>query len=60
MELTDNDYYLIMESLKYTILKFESYTFLPNFEENWKYKNKRIEEISFLIQKINKIKKGLK
>jgi hypothetical protein len=46
---TTKDWELILESLKYTRLKFEEYDKYPSIE----FKQKRIEEVNHLISKIN-------
>ena len=50
--LTFEDWNMIYESLKYTKLKFEDYQLYPSQE----FKQKRIEEVARLMQKISAIK----
>lgn len=54
-DLTIHDLDLILESLKYTKLKFEEYQFYPTYE----YKQKRIEEVSGVISKVRILKKEM-
>lgn len=51
--LSKEDFNFIMESLRYTKLKFEEYTGYPNVE----FKAKRIEEV---VQVMNKVREELK
>ena len=46
---------MILESLKYTKLKFEEYDKYPSCE----YKQKRIDEVNELIAKIKLLKKQI-
>jgi hypothetical protein len=54
--LTMSDIDFILESLKYTKLKFENYQGYPSQE----YKQERIKTVIDLIAKVNEIKKELK
>lgn len=51
-ELNKNDLAFIIESLKYTILRFEEYDY-PTQE----YKQQRIEEARTVLAKVDKLKK---
>ena len=52
-ELTREDLDFILESLKYTKLKFEEYDKYPSYE----YKLKRIDDVNVVISKIQKLKR---
>lgn len=52
--LTTADWEMILESLKYSKLRFEEYDKYPSNE----YKQQRIDELNQLISKINSLKKG--
>lgn len=47
-ELNEKDLNFILESLKYTKLKFEEYTKYPSYD----YKLQRIEEVNNVIHKV--------
>jgi hypothetical protein len=51
--LSKQDWEMILESLKYTKLKFEEYDKYPSYE----YKQKRIAEVNQLISKIKTLEK---
>jgi hypothetical protein len=53
-KLSGQDWQMILESLKYTKLRFEEYDKYPSYE----YKQKRIAEVDELIEKIKSLKKG--
>ena len=53
-ELTGEEKQMILESLKYTKIKFESYQDYPSQE----FKKKRIEEVDSLIQKLKEVFKN--
>jgi tRNA A-37 threonylcarbamoyl transferase component Bud32 len=56
IELNAVDLQLILESLKYTKLKFEEYQGYPSYE----YKQQRISEVNDVIAKIQTLKKSAK
>lgn len=51
--LTDEDWEMILESLKYSKLKFEEYDQYTSIE----FKKERVEAVSQLIAKIKALKK---
>lgn len=55
MKLTKQDLELILESLKYTKLKFEDYEKYPSYE----YKQERINEVNEVVGKIEALKREL-
>lgn len=50
-ELTTQDWQMILESLKYTKLRWEEYQDYPTYE----FKQQRVEEVNQLILKIEKL-----
>lgn len=52
-KLTHEDLDFILESLKYTKLRFEEYKDYPSHE----FKQKRIQEVNAVIDKIKSLKK---
>jgi len=52
-KLSSQDWKMILESLKYSKLKFEEYDKYPSAE----YKQKRVDEVTQLILKIKSFKK---
>ena len=54
MELTNSDWGMILESLRYTKRAFENYTSYPSYE----FKKNRIKEVDDLILKIRQIQKA--
>lgn len=54
MELTSNDFAMILESLQYTKRAFENYKHYPSYE----FKRNRIKEVDDLILKIRQIQKA--
>lgn len=55
MEFTPEEIQIVIESLRYTKLKFEEYQHYPSYE----YKQQRIHELSQLIEKLRKSKKEM-
>lgn len=55
MEITDEEWGLILESLKYTKRSFENYIDYPSYE----FKLKQIKEVDDLISKIRQMRKGV-
>lgn len=55
-ELNKKDLDFILESLKYTKLKFENYDQYPDYS----YKQKRVEEVSKVITKVKKLKQSFR
>lgn len=51
--LSNQEWEMILESLKYSKLKFEEYDKYPSVE----YKQKRVDEVSQLISKVASLKK---
>lgn len=51
--LSSQDWEMILESLKYSKLKFEEYDKYPSAD----YKQKRVEDVTQLILKIKSLKK---
>ena len=54
--LTTSDWDFILESLKYTKMKFDDYKQYPSQE----YKQKIIDEAAFVMQKVQQVRKGIK
>jgi membrane-bound lytic murein transglycosylase MltF len=55
-QLTQQDLEFILESLKYTKLKFEDYQQYPSYE----YKQERIKEVQDVMSKVKDILKETK
>ena len=55
-ELNIRDLEFILESLKYTKLKFENYEQYPSYE----FKLSRIEDVNKVISKVQKLKASFK
>ena len=56
IQLTQQDLEFILESLKYTKLKFEDYQKYPSYE----YKQGRIKEVQDVMAKVKDILKEIK
>ncbi|HWJ28006.1 MAG TPA: hypothetical protein VNS32_15780 [Flavisolibacter sp.] len=54
-KLSPNDIQLILESLKYTKLKFESMPIGESGYPSYEFKRNKIDEVDVLIQKLRKI-----
>jgi hypothetical protein len=54
IELSNEDWSMIIESLKYTKIKFEDYSGYPSQE----FKMQRIDSVVRVLQKIAKIRSG--
>lgn len=52
-QLTPEDWKIILDSLKYTVLKFQDYDKYPSYE----YKQQRIGEVTDVINKIKELRK---
>ena len=50
MELTQQEYELIIQSLRYTRQAFENYMYYPSYE----FKQSRIKEVDIIIEKIRR------
>jgi len=53
-KLTPKEILIVLESLKYTKLKFEEYDKYPSYE----YKQNRVKEVNDLILKIKELRKN--
>ncbi len=58
-EITVNDLDLILDSLKYTKLKFEEYPIGEKGYPSYEYKQKRIQEVNDVVTKVRRLKKEL-
>ena len=54
INLSDDDWAFILESLNYTKMKFENYQDYPS----WEFKLQRINEVKNLIKKIKQRRKN--
>ena len=53
IKLNDSDWEIILESLKYTRLRFEEYDKYPSYE----FKQQRIKEVDDVVLKIKELRK---
>ncbi len=60
MNFTVSELNFILESLSYTKLKFENYPIGANGYPSYEYKQKRLQDVGEVIDKVRQVKKSLK
>lgn len=59
INLTGEELNFILESLNYTKLKFENYPIGPGGYPSYEYKQKRLEEVASVVEKVRQLKKHI-